>query len=139
MVTPLAITTGISKLADNARTIRKGAHPTSYALTARYCIDRTTPLDEDGIDIRRAMSGDLSWCNSIDYKEDILTWHSQDRTLLVCMTNRGKLLLSYEQGVRSGGRVMKLKSPTVRCKHLRMYEEGEHTLDEAVESSGFDV
>jgi hypothetical protein len=55
------------------------------------------------------------------------------------MTNRGKLLLSYEQGIRSGGRVMKLKSPTVRCKYMRLYGKGEHTLDEAVEGSGFEM
>jgi hypothetical protein len=81
----------------------------------------------------------LSWRNSVRHEENILTWHGQDRTLLVCMTSRGELLLSYEQGVRSGGRVVKLKSPTVRCKYIRLYEKEGHTFDEAAEGSSSDM
>jgi hypothetical protein len=83
-----------------------------YALTTSHRVDRATPLDKDGIDVRGTVGGDLSWRNGARHKGNILARHGQDRTLLVCMTNYGKLLLSYEQGVRSGGGVMKLKSPT---------------------------
>ncbi len=112
MITPLAVTTGTPELAGNARTVWKRAHAAPYALTASHRINYTTPLDKDGINIRGTVSGNLSGRNSANYESNILTWHGQDRTLLVCVANRGKLLLSYEQSVRSGSRVVELKSPT---------------------------
>jgi len=96
VVTPLAVTTGTPELAGNTRTVWKRAHAAPYALTASYRIDRTTPLDKDGIDVRGTVGSDLSWRDGASHEGNILTWHGQDRTLLVCVTNRGKLLLSYE-------------------------------------------
>jgi hypothetical protein len=112
VVTPLAVATGTSKLTGNTCTIWKRAHTAPYALTTGHRVDHATPLDKDGIDVRGTVGGNLSWRDGASHEGNILTWHGQDRTLLVCVTNRGKLLLSYKQGVRSGGRVVKLKSPT---------------------------
>jgi hypothetical protein len=112
VVTPLVVTTGIPKLTGDARTIWKRAYTALYALTAGHHINYATPLDKDGINVQGTVGGNLSWRDSASCESNILTWHGQDCTLLVDVTNRGKLLLSYEQGVRSSGRVMELKSPT---------------------------
>jgi len=96
VVTPLIVTTGTPELAGNTRTVWKRAHAAPYALAASYRINRTTPLDEDGINVRGTVGGNLSWRDGASYEGNILTWYGQDRTLLVCVTNRGKLLLSYE-------------------------------------------
>ena len=96
MITPLAIAARTPKLADNARTIRKRAHTASYALPASHRVDCATPLDKDGINVRGTVGGDLGWRDGARHKSNVLTRHGQDRTLLVCVADRGELLLSHE-------------------------------------------
>ena len=75
MVTLLIITIGTPELAGNARIVWKRAHAAPYALTASYRINRTTPLDKDGINIRGMVGGNLSWRNGASYEGNNLTWH----------------------------------------------------------------
>jgi len=133
VVTPLAVTTGVPKISGDVPAIWERSEPprTAEATTTRD--QNTTPLNEEGIDVRRPMRRNLVWENGASYEAHIPAWqcqgvslhqvvahrcqqispHQQDRV----RENKPLLLTSSSKGNCRVHGVVKNKLSVVRCQH----------------------